>query len=332
MTSENSFLSRIIPKLSKKNLLSGNDDAVAWKTPEEEKNSLLVLNSDSIAWSTDALPATMTMFDFGAKLVAVTVSDLVAKGSKPYYFLSTIVVPPEMSEMQIEELFRGLEEGCKKYNLEYMGGDLGSSKELVLTGIIVGYAQEEHLKRRAAVQDQDLICTTDYFGYTGLGFLIYLGQKQLSIPDQVKYLIDKKLMKPEARIDWLGLLQKYVHGTVDSSDGLLKSLQLLANESHKKILLETLPAFAGLEKILPVDSDDYLKAILSAGEEFEIIFSISKSQYEHMIKDENFKDISRPIVIGRASEGSSKVFYKEKELKEKNNWDSFHGFENQDNN
>ena len=332
MVSESSFLSRIIPKLSEKNLLPGNDDAVAWKTPEEEKNSLLVLNTDSISWSTDALPLTMSLFDFGVKLVTVTVSDIIAKGSKPYYFLSTIVVPTDISEIQLEELFNGLEAGCKKYNLEYMGGDLGNSKEIVLTGIIVGYAKEEQLRRRSAVQDQDLICSTGYFGYTGLGFLVYLEQKPLSIPSTIMDLINKKLMKPEARLDWLVLLQKYVHATVDSSDGLLKSLQLLANESQKQIRLETLPAFTGLEKILPIDSNDYLKAILSAGEEFEIIFSISKENYDQMIKNEAFKDLPKPVVIGRASKGSSKVFYKKKELNEKNNWDSFHGFVKQDNN
>ena len=112
LVSENAFIKKILPHLSKLNLLQGNDDAVAWKTPENEKDSLLVLNIDSIAWSSDALPKTMTMYQFGMKLVTVTVSDIAAKGSHPYFFLCTISIPKDFSDSNLNELFDGLLAGC----------------------------------------------------------------------------------------------------------------------------------------------------------------------------------------------------------------------------
>lgn len=328
MVTEDSFISKILPLLSKDNLLPGNDDAVAWKTPEDEINSLLVLNTDSIAWSTDALPDNMSLLEFGMKLVTVTVSDIITKGSKPYYFLSTITIPDNMPDSDLQNLFNGLLAGCRRYNLEYMGGDLGRSKELVLSGIVVGYVKEEQLRKRSAVQDHDLICSTGYFGYTGLGFKYYLDKSSLSIPSPIFELINQKLLKPVARLDWLSFLQNYANATIDSSDGLAKSLWHLTKESNKQIQLEELPAFPELDKILEKDSDDYLRSILFAGEEFEIIFSISEQNYKNLLREITKSEIEKPIIIGRATNGQAKVFYEGTEVSGENNWDSFKGFNN----
>lgn len=327
MVTEDTFLSKIIPLLSKNNLLPSNDDAIAWKTPKNESNSLLVLNIDSIAWSTDALPDTMSLFDFGMKLVTVTVSDVITKGSKPYYFLSTITIPDNIPDTDLLDLFNGLLEGCKRYNLEYMGGDLGKSKELVLSGVVIGYVKENLLLKRSTIKEQDLICVTGFFGYTGLGFKYYLEKSTLVIPSAYMDVINDKMLKPKARLDWLSLLQNYANATIDSSDGLAKSLQHLVEESNKQIQLEYLPAFPELEKILEKDSDDYIRSVLYAGEEFEIIFTISEQNYKNLLEEITKNEMQKPIIIGRATKGQAKVFYKGIELPDDNNWDSFNGFQ-----
>lgn len=326
MVTEDSFLSHILPLLSQNNLLPGNDDAVAWKTPEGEEGSLLVLNTDSIAWSTDALPENMSLHDFGMKIVTVTVSDVITKGSKPYYFLSTISIPPSFSDEEILDLFEGLHAGCKRYNLEYMGGDLGQSKELVLSGIVVGYVKEEYLLKRSTVGQDDLICSTGYFGFTGLGYELYLNNSNFSIPAQIRNLIEQKVARPQARLDWLPYLQKYATATIDSSDGLAISLRHLAKESGKQIILETLPVFPELTTILGEATDTYYRVVLFAGEEFEILFSITKANYDKLLNETQKSDLNKPITIGRATTGDPVVLYRGNELSIKNNWDSFTGF------
>ena len=326
LVSEDDFLKKILPLLSEKNILSGNDDAVAWKTPEEEKNSLVVLNTDSISWSTDALPLTMTYFEFGKKLVSVTVSDVIAKGAKPYFFLGSIVVSSDLHEIDIIQLVQGLLEGCKMYDLHYLGGDVGTSKEPVLTGIVVGYVKEKFLLKRSTVKEKDFICSTGYFGYTGLGFNYYLTNMKTQLPPAILDIINQKLLNPKARLDWLELLRKYANATIDSSDGLAKSLQHLANESGKKIVIQELPAFPELENILMKDSPEYNRAILFAGEELEIIFSITENNYLELLKEMEQKDIQKPIVIAEVKTGEQGVFYKKNKVQLQNKWDSFHGF------
>jgi thiamine-monophosphate kinase len=326
LVSEDKFISQILPLLSKKNILQGNDDAVAWKQPVGEENSLLVLNTDSIGWSSDALPKTMSYFQFGMKLVTVTVSDVIAKGAKPYFFLCTITISSDMNEENITQLFNGIQFGCKKYELEYMGGDLGSAKELVLTGIVVGYVKENLLLKRSTMKDHDYICSTGNFGFTGLGYKIYLENLNLKLPKQIAEIVDEKLLQPKARLDWLHLLQKYANATIDSSDGLFKSLIHLAQESKKQIILKKLPVFSELTNIFQENTDEYLRTVLFAGEEFEIIFSITQEKYAKLLSELENLPIMKPILIGEVSIGSPNVIFLDKKLDFSNNWDSFTGF------
>lgn len=324
MVSEDSFLKKILPQLSKKNLLPGNDDAVAWKTPDFERESLLVLKTDSLAWSSDALPSTMTYKQFARKLVTVNVSDVVAKGATPYYFLCALTAPQDISDATLSEIFDGLIEGCNLYQVEYMGGDLGSSKELVLTGIVVGYVQENNLRKRSSMKPNDLICTTGLFGYTGLGFGYYLEHIPNILPKSILNQINQKLLFPKARQDWLLFLRKYANATIDSSDGLAKSLEHLSNESHMQIDIEILPSFPELTQIFSIDSKEFLKAVLFAGEEFEIIFSISENNFSSLLHELTEKKMEKPIVIGKANLGSG-INYKGSPLQLERPWDSLSG-------
>ena len=46
----------------------------------------------------------------------------------------------------------------------------------------------------------------------------------------------------------------------------------MANESGKRIIIDTLPAFPELRKIINEESKLFIESVLYAGEEFEIVF------------------------------------------------------------
>ena len=74
------------------------------------------------------------------------------------------------------------------------------------------------------------------------------------------------------------------------------------------------------------DSPEYNRAILFAGEELEIIFSITENNYLELLKEMEQKDIQKPIVIAEVKTGEQGVFYKKNKVQLQNKWDSFHGF------
>jgi thiamine-monophosphate kinase len=331
MVNEDEFLKQIIKDLSIENLLYGNEDAVAFDIGLHQPTSdTLVINADSMSWSSDALPPNISLFDFGKKLVTMTVSDVITKGALPKFFLSTITTPKNYSQEKITELFHGMKSGCSDYNLSYLGGDLGNSSELVITGIVIGFTNRDSLLKRSNAKQNDLIFSTGTFGITGLGYKYYL--EDFSLPEKDKKIlekIDEKLSRPRAVLEWIPLLVKFCNAAIDSSDGLFKSLLHLSNESKKGIYIDNLPIDPLLKKInLPSSLIDQIT--LFGGEEYEIIFTVPENEFELLVEECNKKGINEPILIGSIKSDRIGVFYKQKELTfSKETWDSFSGFSHQ---
>ena len=219
-------------------------------------------------------------------------------------------------------------EGCNSYNLSYLGGDLGNSIELVISGIVIGFCKKGSLLKRSNAKENDLVCTTGYFGLTGLGYKHYLeGSSILNDHPEILQRVNKKLSNPRAVIEWVPHLLKYANATIDSSDGLYKSLYHLAQESNKSINLEILPTDPFLVKNLKNYPKILNQCTLFGGEEFEIVFTISRQNLELLqneVEQGIFKDF---LVIGTVKEGKKEVLYKMKPISDFGPvWNSFSGF------
>ena len=332
VVNEASFLEHILSKLgesSKVNLLQGNEDAVAVDiTSQVSSSNVLVVNTDSMTWSSDALPPDISLFDFGKKLVTMTTSDVIAKGAVHKYFLSTICFPEDFSQNQGGELVDGMIQGCFDYDISYLGGDLGKTKELVISGIVIGFTKEGRLLKRSSALENDLVCTTGYFGLTGLGYKHYLENDSCSEGDTgLLELVNEKLTSPKAALEWLPLLVNYCHASIDSSDGLYRSLLHITSESNTGIVLEQLPIDPLLQKSTIFSKKIIEEATLFGGEEYEIIFTIPKEKI-NLLKEETLKLGLKPhIVIGKISSTHSGILYNNEAIKERKHWDSLAGWQ-----
>ena len=325
------FLEKFVPTLSKNNILQGNEDAVAWVTPQQFENQVYVCNVDTIAWSSDALPGDMLLSDFGAKIVTVTLSDLVAKGAQPYFFLCSLSSPKNQNEA-ITDILIGVQQQCNQLNVSYLGGDLNTTQnihsELVLTGIGIGFTPKESLIRRSTANSGDIVCVSGDFGYTGLGFEIYL-KKSFNLASDHPLLptIRKKLTKPIPRVDLIPYLRKFATSAIDSSDGLILSLYHLSNESNIQIILEKLPISKDIieDKILKSLANknllDFLEITGYAGEEFEIVFTIKESEFSNLQKELQKENLPQIQKIGIVQGGNKGIFYNGLPLKIQG-WDS----------
>ena len=135
----------------------------------------MLINIDSMQRDSDFLP-NQTWNQIGKKLVTMTFSDLVAKGAHPKYFLSSLVIEETLQEIEFKDLARGIQEATQRYESSYLGGDLGSTTETVLTGIGIGTISQGNFLTRRDAQIDDYVCVTGYFGLTAIGFN-YLLQK-----------------------------------------------------------------------------------------------------------------------------------------------------------
>lgn len=309
---ENELILKLISVFKNANLLASNDDAAAFPVFDDKEdfdrstNMCVTLNVDSMAEMTDFfVQGGMTWQDFGYKLVTISLSDIAAKGIKPSYFLSALSIPKNFTSKNFDELILGMRNACEEFNIGYLGGDLGTSKELVASGIALGIGEKGQLIRRDGAKIGDLVCTTGDYGWTGLAYKLAFqrGNNLSKINSIIREKAFNKINRPKPRIKegvFLGLNKSHykIHSSIDSSDGLFKSLKILSELSQVEIEMKIIPIAKDLT-ILGFTEEFIFDIVLNAAEEFEIIFLVDPEKINDLKKEFPSKIMVIGEVIGK---------------------------------
>lgn len=261
------------------------DDAAVIKMGEE----LLVVSTDMLVEGIHFDLMYTPLKHLGYKSVVVNLSDIYAMNALPRQITVSIAFSSKFSVEAIEELYKGVQEACKIYNVDLVGGDTTSSpKGMTISVTAIGVTNEENICYRSGAQKGDIVCITGDLGAAYLGLQILEREKQLYIsnpgiqPDleDQKYLLERQL-KPEARKDSIEFLRKEgvkPSAMIDISDGLASDLMHLCKASGKGAFLE--------EGKIPIKEEAQLMAIkfrldpittaLSGGEDYELLFTINE--------------------------------------------------------
>jgi thiamine-monophosphate kinase len=229
----------------------------------------------------------------GYKSVVVNLSDIYAMNATPKQFLCSIAISSRFSLEALEELYEGMILACKRYNVDFVGGDTTSSVSgLVISGTAIGVGEEGKIVLRSGAQLNDLICVSGDLGSAYVGLQILEREKQIFLenpniqPDLEgkDYIIERQL-KPEARKEIISLfraLNVVPTAMIDISDGLSSELLHIAKQSKTGLAI--------YEDKLPIDSLTYetgkelsidpTTCALNGGEDYELLFTISQKDYD----------------------------------------------------
>lgn len=237
----------------------------------------------------------------GYKAVAVNVSDIAAMNGRAEQITVNIALSNRFSIEAVDALYAGIKAACENYKVDLVGGDTTSSASgLVISITALGRAKKEVIAYRSGAQTNDIICVTGDLGAAFAGLQVLEREKEvfLSNPDmqpnleKYEYLVGRQL-KPEARTDIVfDLAEAGVKPTamIDISDGLASELLHISKSSGVGLRI--------YEDKVPIDHSAYETAIefkldpitcaLNGGEDYELLFTISKSDQE---KIKNHPDI-----------------------------------------
>jgi thiamine-monophosphate kinase len=247
----------------------------------------------------------------GYKAVVVNLSDICAMNARPEQITIALALSSKFTLEAVEELYKGVEAACEKYQIDLVGGDTCSSpRGLVISITAIGRALETDLVHRTGAVEGDLLCVSGDLGgaYCGLQILerekrVFLDQPEMQ-PDLEKYeYIISRQLRPEARLDVVDQLRELgVKPTamIDISDGLASEIFHLCKSSNRGMKL--------FEDKIPIDPLTYQVAIdlnldpsicaLNGGEDYELLFTIKQDDYD---KIKNSPDIT---VIGHCTDVS----------------------------
>lgn len=216
-------------------------------------------------------PEDMSHFDMGFKAVTVNVSDLAAMGAEPLGFLLAMAIPKDLELESFKEIIDGVLKACDYYSIPLIGGDTNEASEIILTGTALGLTEKPLMMD--TYSEGDLIAVTGDIGLAALGFEL----------DSLDNIYAKHALMPKARISEGLALRDFATSATDITDGLASELYAIKKDGLGFMIYEEMLNISDEYKRLAEDLNlDYLDLILHVGEDFELLFTISKENLEKL--------------------------------------------------
>lgn len=246
--------------------------------------------------------------DLGYKTVAVSVSDIAAKGGAPKYAFLSIALPKTVERSWIYSVIQGIKEACESWDIHLLGGDtVGSKRDIFLNLILMGSAPKTKTKYRHLAKPTDVICVTGNLGDSG-GGLKALQEKTKNAEPLIHAHFHPTPHLKEGQ--WL-TEQEGVHSMMDISDGLDCDLRRMLKSSHVGALVETtrIPLSPSLIHISTENQWDPLELALTGGEDYCLLLTVSADDFPKIRQQYQQHFGVALFDIGRIADPSGKLIY-----------------------
>ncbi len=256
------WLARTLPS-GRRGLLPLGDDAAAVLAPEGQ---VAVVSTDALVEGTHFLPASRPE-TIGHAAVAVSLSDVAAKGARPAAVLLAVIVPRGTPEAWAERLTEGAERTAAEFGAHVVGGDTKPGPVPTVVSTVLGWAGRDELVRRTGARAGDLLLTTGSVGRGGAVAAELGRQGPVPIARAASLLLD---VRPRVREGIA--LAPYAHAMLDTSDGFAESARLLAAASRVRVVVEEerLPLAPRLRSLAP----SRRRALAFYGGDYELLTAV----------------------------------------------------------
>lgn len=224
--------------------------------------------------------------------VLANASDLAAVGAHPPALLINETLPPDSDETFLTRLQEGIAAASRACRLPVLGGDTNIAGHTELSACAVGVLEDNLFLKRSGYRPEDLLYAS---GPLGLGNAFAFGQLQRRAFD-VDY-------RPQPRFAQSGVIRRFATCCMDSSDGLISTLDQLMRLNGLGFDL-----YRGINTYLHRDARRLCRgaglpqtAMLAGTHgEFELIFTIPPQQNRRFLNEA--KTIAwQPLLLGKAT-------------------------------
>ena len=228
----------------------------------------------------------------GYKSVIVNLSDIYAMNAVPTQIVLNIGFSNRFSLEALDEFYAGVYAACDAYNVDLIGGDTSSSqKGFIISVTAIGEVAPNNFVKRSGAQVNDLICVSGELGGAFLGLTLLEREKRIfeetgAQPDlEGQSQIVGRLLKPEARKDIVEYFSEAAivpTSMIDISDGLSSDILHICKASETGCVLyeDKFPFNDAAKEFAYKLQIDPTACALSGGEDYELLFTVSQSDYE----------------------------------------------------
>lgn len=227
----------------------------------------LVLTTDAIVEGIDFFaddPPDM----IAKKALRVNLSDLAAKGARPFGYLTTLMLPKRIGSAWLRKFANGLRADQRKFGVALLGGDMSAtSGPLCVSVTAFGHVPAGKAILRRGSRPGDLVFVTGTIGDSGGG----LASRKAKRRDAG---LIKRYRLPQPRVAFGQTIRGIASAAIDVSDGLVADLGHVADVSKVHILIDLarVPISKALRKSWGSQQTALVRAV-TAGDDYEIAFT-----------------------------------------------------------
>ena len=299
---ESAIIDKYLKPLSKKfkDALNLSDDAAILKI---FKSKNLVISVDNFIYGIHC-PDYINISSAVNRAILVAISDLSAMAAKPYcIFISITLNKLTISNKLLKDLQIGINNALKTSKTMLGGGDLCTSSQPASFSVtVVGEGVKKNILRRKGAKPDELLCVSGNIGDAKIGLDMLIKKNNFSESLLKNYFI-KKFLNPPFRNDFARSISRYVTSCIDISDGLIVDSSKLALNSNCSLNINSkaIPISMKAKKIIKNKALS-LYDLISAGDDYELAFSLNKKNLKVIERIANKKKV-KISVIGKFSKG-----------------------------
>lgn len=278
------------------------DDAALW----QQGGGWLIATTDALVEDVDFRLRTFSWQDIGWKALAANLSDIAAMGGVPRGALVTLCLPAECDAADVSALYQGMAPLAREAGSPILGGDLSSSKQVVVSVTVIGEVESgERVLRRTSAKVGDWIAVTGTLGNAAAGLALLEGLTIEGTVQSARFLAAQQRPVPRLR-EGQALLEAGVRCAMDISDGLVADLHKLCTASgvQAEIMLESIPTDPDLPVVL---GDSYRSRAIGGGEDFELLFVAPPETMQQAQELLKANDLEQSTVIGTIVSGQTET-------------------------
>ena len=229
--------------------------------------------------------------------VMVNFSDLAAVGAHPLGVLLSVSLPEDGEGRFQERMAQGIADACGRLGTYVLGGDTNRSERCTVTGCALGVVDRDRLMTRRGCRPGELVFATGRFGAgnaLAAAKLLQLGSG----------FYPEEAYRPVARIEEARVVARYASCCMDSSDGLITTLDQLMRVNGVGFRI-TEPLASLVREEIGVLCRNYGLSpwlfLAAQHGEFELVFTVPPERREAFLAEAGDAGMA-PVLIGATRE------------------------------
>ena len=278
------------------------DDAAVWKPPAGFD---AVISMDTLV---EGVHFPQDKFDaqIAQKLIAVNVSDIIAKGADPLGYFLSLSLPKKTDLEALKDFCSGLDAAQYDYEVKLWGGDTTRTDgPLTMSVTMIGTVPTGKAVLRTGAKIGDFVCVTGNIGGSYLGLKTLLKQIDTEVYP-TKFWVNK-YHTPRPAFEFRAGVRTYANAAIDISDGLLADAEHLARASGVciDINLPAIPLSTISTAWVSAQPDQQVARLelATGGDDYQVLMCVSEAQIPALKKQAALRKINL-AVIGKVISGA----------------------------